>query len=95
MGSEFLATSFTLRTYVRTRWYVETKISIRRVLFTIDGDLCLRAGWGRARGMWEEGKRGWSEGERNAHGRLASQFPAARYIYEDHKVAGTAAYIAA
>lgn len=27
--------------------------------------------------------------------RLASQFPAARYIYEAHKVAGTAAYIAA
>lgn len=30
--------------YVRTRWYVETKISIRRVLFTIGGDLCLCAG---------------------------------------------------
>lgn len=51
----------------------------------------------RARGMWKEGgKRGnGRERERNAHGRLASQFPAARYIYEDHKVAGTAAYIAA
>lgn len=28
-------------------------------------------------------------------GRLASQFPAARYIYEAHKVASTTAYIAA
>lgn len=28
-------------------------------------------------------------------GRLASQFPAARYIYETHKVASTTAYIAA
>lgn len=50
-------------------------------------------------GHGECGKRGEREGmgerERNAHGRLASQFPAARYIYEDHKVAGTAAYIAA
>lgn len=33
-----------------------------------------------------------SERER---GRLASQFPADRYIYEAHKVASTTAYIAA
>jgi len=41
----------------------------------------------RARG----GSREESERER---GRLASQFPAARYIYEAHKVASTTAYIA-
>lgn len=41
--------------------------------------------------------KGWGvkeESERE-RGRLASQFPAARYIYEAHKVASTTAYIAA
>lgn len=42
---------------------------------------------GRAVGVQEESAR--------ERGRLASQFPAARYIYEAHKVASTTAYIAA
>lgn len=46
----------------------------------------------RARGRRAEGVPEESERER---GRLASQFPAARYIYEAHKVASTTAYIAA
>lgn len=46
-----------------------------------------RGGEGRGGSLREE-----SERER---GRLASQFPAARYIYEAHKVASTTAYIAA
>lgn len=41
----------------------------------------------RAVGVQEESAR--------ERGRLASQFPAARYIYEAHKVASTTAYIAA
>lgn len=84
------------------------EISIRRVLFTIGGDLCL---WpervGRHRGSGErsterrekergrEGQRGAREESERERGRLASQFPAARYIYEAHKVASTTAYIAA
>lgn len=45
----------------------------------------------------KEGEQGGGvqeESERE-RGRLASQFPAARYIYEAHKVASTTAYIAA
>lgn len=48
-------------------------------------------------GLKEGGEKGGGvqeESERE-RGRLASQFPAARYIYETHKVASTTAYIAA
>lgn len=66
---------------------------------------------GRHRERWREGERsargerrereerrravGVQEESARERGRLASQFPAARYIYEAHKVASTTAYIAA
>lgn len=54
--------------------------------------ICERRERERGRGRRAEGVQEESERER---GRLASQFPAARYIYEAHKVASTTAYIAA
>lgn len=56
-----------------------------------------RHGEYRKREGLKEGDKGGGvreESERE-RGRLASQFPAARYIYEAHKVASTTAYIAA
>lgn len=49
----------------------------------------------RERERMREGQRGAREESERERGRLASQFPAARYIYEAHKVASTTAYIAA
>lgn len=43
----------------------------------------------------EKSRRGASGERERKRGRLASQFPAAHYIYEAHKVASTTAYIAA
>jgi len=49
----------------------------------------------RERERERKSRRGAAEKSERERGRLASQFPAARYIYEVHKVASTTAYIAA
>lgn len=66
-----------------------------RRVYTLEAKRWSEKGRNITRGRKEKWRERTARGWRAKRGRLASQFPAGCYIYEAHKVAGTAAYIAA